>query len=224
MLDLDEFTETDGRHGLDISAQSMDFLDKAALKYAIDISETSKTAIDIGCGKGAQGVRFASVGVNTTLVDKLDMNKTIADLNSFFDIGEVTYIQKDIRNVCKAELSSDLGLIYSQRFFHYLTFDEARVVLNRLTSQLCNGGKVFLSMSGLNSELSEGYSDKNTEIQNRYSTLSEKMAEKHKIHNKVCLYSEQETKHLLQDVGLQIQTITESDFGNIKVIASLQID
>jgi hypothetical protein len=80
---------------------------------------------------------------------------------------------------------------------------------------------LFISVSGIESELGNGYEDKDKPIQYRFCQLSRKMRNKHKILLPVCLYNINEFEGLLIKCKYKIEDIYQSDFGNIKAIAKL---
>lgn len=77
----DILIETTKSTGSDISSQRLDKLDQTSLFHAVNISQKeNSSAIDLGSGLGSQGIRFANMGINTTLIDKLDIQNTIKNI------------------------------------------------------------------------------------------------------------------------------------------------
>ena len=220
----DKLIKTTEENGSDISSQRIDELDQKSLFHAVNISrKDNSSAVDLGSGLGSQGIRFANLGINTTLIDKLNIKTTIENIkqvNPHIN-QEIKYINKNIKNLTEHDLSQNLDIIYSQRFIHYLTYEKAEEILSLLFNHMSKDGKMYLSASGLNSELSKGYVDKNKNIKNRYGKLSNKMANKHNIKSPVCLYSKKELKTLLEKIGFTVDEIYTSEFGNIKSVSSI---
>jgi hypothetical protein len=81
--------------------------------------------------------------------------------------------------------------------------------------------KLFISVSGLGSELGNDYKGKHKQVEYRFCELDSKMAVKHKILSPVCLYYLEEFKNLLLTCNYTIEKIYESEFGNIKAVARL---
>lgn len=217
----DKIVETTGTHGADIASQRMDKLDEAALRYALDIRDEAVSALDLGCGLGAQGLRFSLIGLETTLVDILDIQQRVELMNRLFEIGGLDFVQKDARELTRSDLPENLKLAYSQRFIHYLTWDEANELLSLLADRLQDGGRIFVSASGLNTELGDGYPDRNVPPEDRYSTLAPVMAEKHDIRQEVCLYERTDMERLLNETGFEVRSVSTSGFGNVKAIAEI---
>lgn len=212
----DVFTKTSGAHGSDISFQRIDELDKASLKQVCLISEAK--VLDIGCGLGGQSVRFAMLGANVTAIDIIDsaaiIEKKLAQLGIRNDY--VNFQQKDIFSYFD-NCTDMYNIVYSQRFIHYLPYDLARKLVECLYNHLERDGYVFISASGMTSELSKGY-DSGRVINERFSRLEHKTALKHGILTPVCLYYKEELQDLFVQAGFTTLSIWTSSFGNIKAI------
>lgn len=215
----DRVIETTGTHGADIASQRMDELDEAALRFALDWNDEPVTALDLGCGMGVQGLRFSLTGVDTTLVDILDISERVEALNELFDIGDLRFLERDVRELTAADVPANLKLVYSQRFVHYLTWDETHELFELLAENVQPGGRLFVSASGLNTELGEGYPDRDAPPERRFSELAPAVAEKHDIREKVCLYEREDMRRLLTETGFRVKSISTSGFGNVKAIA-----
>jgi hypothetical protein len=83
---------------------------------------------------------------------------------------------------------------------------------------LVPGGSLFISASGMGSELSNNYRGSTKSRDERFDYLSDDMQEKHGIKEPVCLYSPDELKALFIDAGFILEKIWESSFGNVKAI------
>src|SRR5690606_38861818 len=94
-----------------------------------------------------------------------------------------------------SEFPRKYDFVYTQRFLHYLSYQEASAFISLVSAITNPGGILFISASGIGSELSDGYEGGAVEIQKRFFHLSPKMASRHGIFEKVCLYSEDELDH-----------------------------
>lgn len=220
----DEIITTTGFHGVDVSSQRLNNLDKAGLRYALDLDlyEESHSAVDLGCGLGSQGVRFSLLGMDTTLIDIHDISDRVDLLSDLFSLGDLQFTQTDARELQDDDFPNGISLLHSQRFIHYLTFEEARDLCTLLADRMTPSGRVFISASGLYSELGDGYPDRNVALEDRYSKLTPTMAERHDIRDPVCLYAKEDMERLLSESGFQMREFLPSDFGNIKAIAELR--
>ena len=220
----DEIITTTGSHGVDVSSQRLNNLDKTGLRYALDLDlyEGSHSAVDLGCGLGSQGVRFSLLGMDTTLIDIHDISDRVDLLSDLFSLGDLQFTQTDARELQADDLPDGISLLHSQRFIHYLTFEEARALLSLLAERMASSGRAFISASGLYSELGDDYPDRDVALEDRYSNLSPTMAERHDIRDPVCLYAKEDMEQLLSESGFQLREFLPSDFGNVKAIAELR--
>ena len=205
-------------HGGEISSQREDDLDRLALRQARDLAAASfrrVAAYDIGCGYGAMAMKFAAEGCVVVACD----------------IEPMPALQEFARNTGKMRsehiVTADASLVdwrafpqpdivYSQRFLHYLPFKEAAQLVQSATGR--GDCSVYLSMSGLPSELGTNYPD--APLAFRFAHLSDEMARRHGIRQKVCLYGLDDARELAQRCGLKIIRLWLSDFGNIKMVAA----
>src|SRR5690349_21084819 len=175
----DNLTDTMGRHGADISSQRIDDLDVAALLYAIRERDRPGIAIDLGCGIGILGLRFAALGFVTILLDRVPVEQTVLRVSGLEQMLPLSYLMKDARALSEADLPNELALCYSQRFIHYLQFSDAVALLRLLRSKMRPNSKLFLSASGLLSELGNGYDARHQKLDERFSVLAPNNAAKH---------------------------------------------
>ena len=205
-------------HGSNISNQRRDDLDDMALRSArnsvVHLSDT--TVYDIGCGQGAMTMEFARLGCTVVACDLEPMPALAKFSQQSAEASPLHIVQKDARHVDWTGYPKP-NILYSQRFIHYLRYDEARELVSTLTSR--EGVLVFLSMSGLHSELGKGYSGAGQSLKNRFAHLAPSMAEKHGIDQKVCLYSQEDAERLASDCGLKVKELWLSGFGNVKLVA-----
>jgi hypothetical protein len=207
-----------GTHGLDISSQRMDDLDRKCLQFALEQKSEDLAAVDLGCGLGIQGIRLALTGIKTLLVDTHPIGNKVKQLSELLELDTIQFLQKDARLLLPQDLPEQIQILYSQRFIHYLKFEEADALIGMMAQRMATGGRVFLSASGIGTELADGYADRDKAVHDRYSPLSEGMALKHQIHEPVCLYSEMDMKQLFKPHGFKEVLVWSSEFGNIKAI------
>jgi hypothetical protein len=212
----DGLVTTTGKHGADISSQRMDDLDVEAILYALKVKGTKGAALDLGCGIGFQGLRFASLGLQAVLVDRMPVEMTVLSASGLEDLLCISYLSKDARELTRAELPAEVSICYSQRFIHYLRFDEAVLLLRLVRGLMLPDAKMFLSASGLLSELGDGYPGKSQRLSERFCPLAAPMAEKHNIHEPVCLYTPDDLVALCLSASFSCDRIYSSAFGNVK--------
>jgi SAM-dependent methyltransferase len=205
-------------HGEDIASQWTDELDLEALRFLVSPKIPKRVAVDLACGAGTQGVRFAVLGCRSVLYDVVDIGERIERIRQVLGIQGLEFRRLDLRRATAEDFPPELGAVYSQRFIHYLRFDEASKLLATLASRLCPGGRLFLSASGMESELASGYAHAGNALGDRFVTLAEAMQAKHNVREPVCLYTQDELEQLvLAHPFAAIRTWT-TPFGNAKGI------
>ena len=203
--------------GVDIASQRADWLDQAACEYLQELFEAGSTplALDAGCGLGGQAYRMASAGANVLGVDM-----TQAEFRCQHD--SITYFSQNVTEfpvIGNRGYVSDLDVVVMQRMIHYVRPLKAREVMRAVYYMLKPGGQLFISASGLGSELGSDYLDRSKSWDERFCLLDEPMAKKHGIHAPVCLYETVDLEKLVVDSGFRILSSETSQFGNIKVSA-----
>tara|TARA_B100002019_G_C20995983_1_gene462927 strand:+ start:7 stop:660 length:654 start_codon:yes stop_codon:yes gene_type:complete len=217
MLKGNKYTSYFG-YGMDVAAVRADDLDKAALEY-IETLEAPK-ALDLGCGAGGQSLRMQEAGAVVTAID-------IDDFSSFFSVHKsnsesnaqnLDFVQGDLRQIADLVGDSEYDVIVLQRTLHYLSYQEANNLLLALKAKCL--GKMFVSVSGLESYLGEDYKDKEVAVGQRFALLNAVDVEKFGISKPICLYSRFEFEQLLSETGWQIESCWTSAFGNHKAICA----
>ena len=217
----DALVSTTGRHGGDIAAQRLDELDRACLRDAFELAPES-VAVDLGCGFALQGMRLSCLGIETHLYDLMDLAQQVARFNQAVPGHHLNFHQVDLSRAAAVEFPGRVDIAYSQRFIHYLTYDNALALLKGLAHKMLKGARAFISASGLQSELGQGYTHGGKPVLLRYCNLSEQVANKHNIHSPVCLYSREDLSRLLSESGFSAERLWLSDFGNVKGVFTKQ--
>ena len=206
-------------HGEDIASQREDDLDRACLGWIETLIGTQRVvALDIGGGHGAMAVKMAEKGAWVTLVDPMDAPSLVAARPDLRD--RVRHARTSVEILARADMvgldspEAQVDILYSQRMLHYLPYDRALAVLTR----------VFLSVSGADSPLGEGYAGQHLPIDaaERHAVLKNEEAAKSHITSAVTLYRESEFQGLLAAAGFHAVTTSVSAFGNIKAMAENQ--
>lgn len=211
----DERKLTKGGFGVDVASQRADDLDQLALAR-ITASSQRLRALDLACGEGGQAVRMALAGAESVASDVQDNCAAVAALAGAADV-QVAFVQADMRCLDTVDsLRTPFDIIVCQRAIHYLPFKEALEALKQITARLAPGGRLYLSASGLHSELGNDYPGANVPLESRYAPLSLPMQEKHGIRGPVCLYTPADMDKLLGLARLKPERLFTSQFGNVK--------
>jgi 2-polyprenyl-3-methyl-5-hydroxy-6-metoxy-1,4-benzoquinol methylase len=210
-------SEHRGAHGADIASQWIDELDLEAIRFVASPSIPKRVALDLGCGLGMQGIRFATLGCSALLYDIVDIGERIEQVKHLLALdSKLEFRCLDLRGASAQDFPAQIGVAYSQRFIHHLRFEEASALLAMLAPRLCAGARLFISASGLGSELAVGYAHAARPIEERFAPLAAPMQSKHAIQGPVCLYATADLERLVHAHGLHAIRVWSSPFGNAK--------
>lgn len=203
-------------YGMDIAANRLDDLDKAALRFALDY-RGRKIAVDLGCGEGRVAKLLALMGYEVWAYD-------IRDMSEHFALWEhIHFTQCDIRNICnphtETALPSGVVIAVAQRILHHIPYNNALYIVRHLRGAMSDEGRLYLALSGLHSKLADGYTDAHKPVDERYGEVGELGKDVYAITDKVCLYDTHDAQKLLHEAGFTIDKHWESAFGNIKTIS-----
>ena len=129
-----------------------------------------------------------------------------------FTVGSLTELPE---NLC----GEPFDIIVIRRGLCGMRYGEARQVVRQLMRRLKIGGKLYLSILGLHSELSEAYAGSEAPIDQRFAELAPAMISKYGIRGPVCLYSERNLFMLLLEAGASVLRTLTTTYGNVKGIA-----
>jgi SAM-dependent methyltransferase len=219
-------------HGIDVASQRLDELDRLACDFVAHQRqlqpERSPLVMDMGCGAGGLCAALAAAGADCLGVDRIDFGQVFQRLNDERVVGwktapgRIRFLLADFL-APPTEFSSQYqgaaALIISQRALHYAPYPQAVAAINRFRGLLRPDGRLFLGLSGLGSELAEGYAAARVPLEQRFANLAEFMANKHRILQPVCLYDEADMIRLLTEGGFMPEHIFTSAFGNLKAVA-----
>lgn len=208
----DEF-RPNSNHGIDVSSQRADDLDMRCLAHIGARSEISTPKfLDLGAGRCgfSNRVMIRAPKAEVVAVDMANYAESAA--------SGVQFVHSDILSFLVDQPAESFDVIYSQRTLHYLLPEKAKQVLLRANFTTQKNGRLFLSASGLNSELGTEYPHAHKAWPDRFSRLSREMSEKHGIHEPVCLYTENDLVNLCNQTGWKVLAVWSSAFGNCKLI------
>lgn len=111
-------------------------------------------------------------------------------------------------------------VILSQRVLCAMRYQAARQTLRRLMARLKIGGKLFISLYGIHSELGEQYADGGKLVHDRFSPLAPDLAARYGLDGPLCLYSERNLFSLLMEAGGAVIKTSTSALGHVRGIAA----
>lgn len=203
--------------GTDISSIRLDDLDKRYFGHVLSAQE-KPVCVDLGCGLARPSIAAATIGGVVTLYDSLELKDRFEFLSETIPLPNLAFRKVDLSDCAPDVFPDNIDIIYSQRTLHYLTYGQVLELIRMLCERAVSGARLYLSVSGLRSELGVGYGGASLPVEERHHTLGQEMAEKHDILQPICLYTEEDMERLGKDAGLLAIDVYSSSFGNIKAI------
>lgn len=206
-------------YGIDIASQRADDLDNLAIAHITSEIKTRRPvfALDVGCGRGGQSARMSKAGACVVALDANDYRSFVQDsMRRENDLGGLVF------HCAAVEDEPELGtfdVILSQRMLHYLPNGAAQKALAWFFRIANPSARLFVSASGLDSELGDQYPARHEPVASRFALLAPSMADKHAIHLPVCLYRPEELTELVAASGWTPERTFTSAFGNVKLVA-----
>lgn len=215
----DKLNPTISNLGADIASQRADDLDNMAIARLRSLSAPAR-ALDVGSAAGGQSIRMALAGAHVVALDLDDYaDAMLGAARQAGLVDKCTFVQADIVKLDVEASFGSFDVITCQRMIHYLPFAAAAEIVRQLKRALTPEGRLYISASGLHSELGNGYPASHVPVAQRYAPLADEMVSKHAIHGPVCLHSVADLAALLETAGMRVEQIFASAFGNIKAVA-----
>ncbi len=201
-------------YGIDVVSLRLGRLDKEILRFALDW-KGPKFAVEFGAGSARLSIILALMGYRVYIYD-------VAEIG-FLDFAEnlnlkVFYKKTDIRRLKISDLPERISVFVAERVLHFLKFEESRKVLSKVIKRMERGGRLFLSLSGINSPIGEGYKGRDLPVEERFFLPSDEVMEKFKIDVPICLYDLDDLKKLLEGFPVKQVEIRRTAFGNVEGI------
>jgi SAM-dependent methyltransferase len=165
-------------------------------------------------------IKFARLGARVVVADRPDLQQDAegrvlaAGLRDDISVAACT-----LPDLPEDPPGEPFDIIVIRRALCSLPYEEARRVVRQLLLKLKIGGKLYISVLGLHSELGEGYAASESTIDQRFAELSPSLAEKYEIRRPVCLYTERNLFMLLLEAGASVLRTLTTTYGNVKAIA-----
>lgn len=210
--------EKQSNYGVDVAIRRADDLDKLMLDW-VKQNKLSKV-LDLGSGAGGQSLRLVEAGAKVIAIDIIDYSEEFAKLRNENFLAEdiLEFVREDIRRLKALLKNRKFDVCCLQRVIHYLPYRDALDLLIYLRNVISK--KLYISVTGLASDIGHNFSDKNKPIESRFCRLDAELAEKFYINKPVCLYSKSEFENLLTKAGWKIEKCWVSAFGNVKAICN----
>ena len=165
-------------------------------------------------------IKFARLGAQVMVVDHADRKRRIEDQLLASGLGDdIIYLEGDMKNFPANPPGKPFDIIVARRGLCGMPYEQARQRLRKLLLELKIGGRIYVSILGLHSELGQNYMDSDKPVEQRLCPLSPALANKYEIRDPVCLYSERNLFMLLLDAGASVLRTLTTTHGNVKAVA-----
>ncbi len=165
-------------------------------------------------------IKFARLGAQVVVADKSDVQQDIKGRILAAGLREeIRFTGSTLADIPESFQGEPFDIIVIRRGLCAMPYEEARRVVRQLLLKLKIGGKLYLSVLGLHSELSEGYAAAESVINERFGELAPALAEKYGIRQPVCLYTERNLFMLLLEAGASVLRTLTTTYGNVKGVA-----
>lgn len=192
-------------------------LEETARRQRVD---RSVSVLIMPAGRCELAARFARLGAQVTVADSADQQKEIE--GRILAAGQqdaVRFLPCTLPAPPDAAEARSYDIIVLRRGLCSQDYAASRQTIRQLMQRLKIGGKLFISILGLHSELGEGYGGSEQSLYERFSKLSPAMAKKYGIAGPVCLYSERDLFLLLLESGASVLRTMTTTWGNVKAVA-----
>lgn len=169
-------------------------------------------ALCCGVDAGSHALQLAEAGARVTLLGEATPAPTHPRI--------VTHEGSCLRVDDEALQPAVFDLILCQRCLNTLRYDDARRAVRRLFERLKIGGKLFISLYGIHSELGDHYPDGGKLVNDRLADVPPALAQRYGLSGPVCLYSERNLFSLLLEAGGAVLKTSTSALGHVRGIAA----
>lgn len=164
--------------------------------------------------------QFASLGARVCAGDTPEMKQ---DIEGRILAGgwkeEIRFVPYVLPELPPPPQDKPYDIIVLRRGLCHLPYEQARLVIRDLLRQLRIGGKLYLSILGLHSELGEEYPDAELPIGERFAPLAPEVVEKYGIQGNICLYTERDLFLLLLSAGASVLRTMTTTYGSVRGVA-----
>jgi SAM-dependent methyltransferase len=201
-------------YGIDVSSKRLGYLDREVLRFALDW-KGSKFSVEFGAGSGRLSLILALLGYRVYIYDLGDVE--LLNLAKALKL-KIFHEKTDIRYIKTSDLPERISIFVAERVLHYLRFEESRRVLARVIRRMEKGGRLFLSLSGINSPIGKDYEHRDFPVEKRFCLPSREVMEKFKIDVPICLYDIEDLRRLLDGFPVREVKLRITAFGNVEGI------
>ena len=164
--------------------------------------------------------RFAQLGARVTVADEPSQQQEIENRILAAGLqGTIRFAPAQSPSPPEEGDEVRYDIIVLRRGLCHLPYAQGKEKIRQLMKKLRIGGKLYISILGLHSELGEGYAGREQSIYERFARLAPPLADKYGIAEPVCLYSERDLFLLLLESGASVLRTLTTTYGNVKGVA-----
>lgn len=174
----------------------------------------------IPAGRCGLAIKFARLGATVTIGDVPAVQREAE--NRILAAGlrdDISFVPCELTDLPVEPPGEPYDIIVLRRGLCSMPYEQARGIVRQLLLKLKIGGKLYISILGLHSELGDGYPGGELPIDQRFAPLSPALAEKYGIERPVCLYTERNLFMLLLEAGASVLRTLTTTYGNVKGVA-----
>ncbi|NJD26566.1 MAG: hypothetical protein FIB06_14310 [Betaproteobacteria bacterium] len=171
-------------------------------------------------GRCEAAVRFARLGAEVALGDRADLRQEIGGRILATGLADqIRFAAFDLVDPPADLPGEPYDIIFIRRGLCGLRYGDACRSVRQLLLKLRIGGKLFVTIRGLHSELGEGYADAERPVGERHARLAPAMVAKYGIDRPVCLYTERDLFMLLLEAGASVLRTMTTTYGSVQGVA-----
>ena len=164
--------------------------------------------------------KLANLGAHVVIVDRPEFQQEIEGRILASGLrDQISFLPSALTALPEIFPGQPFDIIILRRGLCGLPYEKARQTIRHLLLQLRIGGKLYVSVLGLHSELGQGYAAGNEFVEQRFAPLAPSLSEKYDIRHPVCLYTERNLFMLLLEAGASVLRTLTTTYGNIKGVA-----
>lgn len=174
----------------------------------------------IPAGRCELAIKFARLGAQVVAADLASWRSEVDGrilANGQHD--NITYLEGSVSHFPENPPGEPFDIIVIRRGLCHMPYEQARRAVRQLLLNLKIGGRLYVSILGLHSELSDHYADTEVPVEQRFAKLSPALIKKYGITGEVCLYTERNLFMLLLDAGASVLRTLTTTHGNVKAVA-----
>lgn len=202
-------------------AGDIDEIERLALEECIKRQRLDRrvSVFVLPAGNSDLAVRFARLGAEVVLGDEADRRQEVEGRILAAGLRDSIRFLPCTPDTLPEDIPGEpFDIIVIRRGLCAMRHEAARQVLRRLLLELRIGGKLYVSVLGLHSELAEGYAGSEEPVEERFADLAPAVAAKYGIAGPVCLYTERNLFMLLLAAGGSVLRTMTTTYGNVKGI------